>query len=299
MRKGPSTSNLRSHARGRASTSSRVLRLPRAGFTLIEVMIAVVILAIGLSSLFASEAGAIRVAQRARTTTVATLLARCKMGEVEEKIAKEGWPGSALDGRDECCVDAEHEGFKCEWKVERIVLPDSSEAQTEDQAKKALEQGKGGQGPAGGAGSGGPTPPMGAPLDPSKAVDPTSAMGIPLTGLPPILGGSGDPSASGMGMGMGGGDPIASMVMQFAFPIMKPIIEEQVRRVTVNVSWKEGSSDQNFEVVQFLVNELPMLAPTVDEENEQPVPGQPGQGGQGNQTGQQAAPNPSSPPAPR
>ena len=82
------------------------------GFTLIEVMIAVVILAVGLSSLFTSEAGAVRIAQRARNTTVATLLARCKMAEIEERIGKEGWPGEQIDGRDECCDEAEHEGFR-------------------------------------------------------------------------------------------------------------------------------------------------------------------------------------------
>ena len=57
------------------------------GFTLIEVMVAVVILAVGMASLFTSEAGAVRIAQRARTTTIATLLARCKMGEIEERYS--------------------------------------------------------------------------------------------------------------------------------------------------------------------------------------------------------------------
>ncbi|HEY6878813.1 MAG TPA: prepilin-type N-terminal cleavage/methylation domain-containing protein, partial [Polyangiales bacterium] len=65
--------------------------MKRAGFTILEVMIAVVILAIGLGALFASEAGAIRMAQKARTSTIATLLARCKMAEIEEQIAKSGW----------------------------------------------------------------------------------------------------------------------------------------------------------------------------------------------------------------
>ena len=37
---------------------------------------------------------------------------------------------------------------------------------------------------------------------------------------------------------------------------MKPVIEEGVRRATVTVSWKEGDAEQNFDVVQFLVNEL-------------------------------------------
>jgi general secretion pathway protein I len=240
----------------------------RAGFTLLEVMIAVVILAVGLSSLFTSEGGAIRIAQRARTTTVATLLARCKMGEIEEKIAKEGWPATAMDERDECCEDAEHEGYTCEWKIDRIVLPESVDM-GEDASESALEKLKAGSETDPNA----PTPPGGPQTPPAtpEQPDPLQNMGIPLTGLGGLTGGT---DAEGTG---GGVDPISSLVMEFAFPVMKPIIEEQVRRATVRVVWKEGSSEQSFEVVQFLVNELPMLAPEEDEEKD---------------------PNPNPPPAP-
>lgn len=259
--------------------STRPARI--SGFTLIEVMIAVVILGIGLSSLFTSQAGAIRVAQRARTTTVATLLARCKMGEVEEDLAKKGWPGTNLEGRDECCVGATHDGYRCEWKVERIVLPDASEAQTEAEAKDALQGGA-----TGAPGSpAGPAPgmpplgtPMGSPLSPTGGaapVDPLQNFGIPVTGIP---------SATDMtGVGGSGGDPMAMMVMQYTFPIMKPIIEEQVRRLTVHVEWAEGTSIQGFDLVQFIVNEYPIVADTVDEENE--TPGQPASTGTQGTTG--------------
>jgi hypothetical protein len=108
-------------------------------------------------------------------------------------------------------------------------------------------------------------------------------LGIPVTGLPPILGGTSSGSTSSFGTsggitGGGGGDPIASMVMSFAFPIMKPIIEEQVRRVTITVMWKEGDREQSFDVVQFLVNELPYLQPVSDEDDVTPAgtPGAPG-----------------------
>lgn len=258
-------------------TSQPVGSLGQAGFTLIEVMIAVVILGLGLSSLFASQAGAIRVAQRARTTTVGTLLARCKMGEIEEDIAKKGWPGTNLDGRDECCVGATHDGFRCEWKIERIVLPDASQAQTEAAAKDALKNGT--SGAPGATPPGTPSSPFGAPM--GAPISPTGAspgdpmnFGIPVTGMGGV-GGMG-----GMG-GMGGtaGDPMATMVMQYTFPIMKPIIEEQVRRVTVSVSWLEGTSNQGFDLVQFLVNENPMTPPPVDEENEVTGPGAPGTSG--------------------
>jgi len=260
----------------------------RVGFTLIEVMIAVIIMAIGLSSLFASEAGAIRIAQRARTTTVASLLARCKMGEVEEKLAKEGWPGSNIDGRDDCCEEAEHKGFRCEWKVERIVLPESQEGKSEEEAKAALDKVKGGSSASSGSSAGASgSSPIGAPI--GSPQDPMSSLGIPLSGLPPILGGS-QSGTTGMGGTLGGGsgtgagtfssggmDPISGMVMDFAFPIMKPIIEEQVRRVTVSVYWKEGDTDQTFDVVQFLVNELPYLPPESDEDDNT-TPGSPAAG---------------------
>jgi general secretion pathway protein I len=231
----------------------------RAGFTLLEVMVAVVILAVGLSSLFTSEVGAIRIAQRARTTTIATLLARCKMGEIEEKIAKEGWPATDTDGNDECCEGAEHKGYTCEWKVERIVLPDLPEdAMEKDQAVDQLKEGAGAAAAAGAEGPAGPSAvPPGA--DPS---DPASAMGIPLGGLDSIMSGGGD---------SGGGDPLASLAMSYAFPVMKPIIEEQVRRATVTVRWDEGSSQQSFDVVQFLVNELPMLPPEDDQSADDPT----------------------------
>ncbi len=222
--------------------------LARQGFTLLEVMVAVVILAAGLSSLFTSEVGAIRIAQRARTTTVASLLARCKMGEVEERIFKEGWPGAALTGRDECCEDAEHEGFSCEYVVDRIVLPDALGEGDEGGGLKEMLQGAATGGEASGGAAGDPA-----------AVSPS----IPITG--PLgalagMGGGGGPSALGGEMG-GGGDPMAAMVMEFTFPIMKPLIEEQVRRVTVTVRWKEGSAERDLEIVQFIVNELPMVAP--------------------------------------
>ncbi len=262
----------------------------RAGFTLMEVMIAVLILGLGLSSLFSSQAGAIRIAQRARTTTVATLLARCKMGEVEEEIGKKGWPGTNLEGRDECCVGATQDGYRCEWKVERIVLPDQTMAQDPSQATNALQ---GAAGAAAGAGTSAQPSgmalgaPMGEPMG-QGATNPLGNFGIPVTGM------------GGMGMGMGtglgasSGDPMAMMVMQYTFPIMKPIIEEQVRRITVRVEWLEGTSTQSFEVVQFIVNELPVLAETVDEETEpqgqtgsgsSQGSGQ-GSGGQGSSSGQ-------------
>jgi general secretion pathway protein I len=238
-------------------------RESRRGFTLIEVMIAVVILAVGLSSLFTSEAGAVRIAQRARTTTVATLLARCKMAEIEERIFKEGWPGEQIDGRDECCDEAAHEGFECEWKVERISLPElgaegeEKEGGLKDRVKQSASGGSDGK--SGSAAAGAAAAGAAAALAATGGLGGTGAAGGTAGaggdgGISEIL------TAVGASAGAGsGGDPFAAMVMEMTFPVMKPVIEDSVRKATVTVSWKEGSSEQKFDVVQFLVNELPML----------------------------------------
>jgi general secretion pathway protein I len=229
---------------------------------LIEVMVAVVILAVGLASLFTSEAGAVRIAQRARTTTIATMLARCKMGEVEERVAKEGWPAERIDGRDECCEGGEHDGFKCEWKVERIVLPELGGEEGET----------GGTGGTGGGGklAGGFTAgrdEKGSALAAGAPPPLGSGSARPLPGAFSGLADGGVESEGGilgsvvtsMGESSGGGDPLSALVMELTFPVMKPVIEEGVRRATITVSWKEGDKEQTFDVVQYLVNELPIL----------------------------------------
>jgi general secretion pathway protein I len=99
--------------------------MSRRGFTLLEVMVALAILALGLTSIFSSEVGAMRIAGRAKHLNLGTLLARCKMGEIEEQIAREGLPAIDDSGNDACCEGAEIEGFTCEWRLERVVLPDA------------------------------------------------------------------------------------------------------------------------------------------------------------------------------
>ena len=185
----------------------------RRAFTLLEVMVSVTILALALTAIFSSQVGAIRVAHRARTTSIGTMLARCKMAEVEEFVAKEGLPAVSKEETDECCEDAEVEGYSCTWKIERIVLPSpAGDAVTNDLGEPAGDN---------------PT---------------TSALS------------SGDPIAAFAAGGSLASGGFGSLILSYAFPILKPSFEEQVRRATVTVRWKEGTHDESFDVVQYLVD---------------------------------------------
>ena len=45
------------------------------------------------------------------------------------------------------------------------------------------------------------------------------------------------------------------LALEIGFPILKPFLEEQVRRATVAVRWKEGPKERGFDVIQYLVAE--------------------------------------------
>jgi general secretion pathway protein I len=203
--------------------------MKKAGFTLLEVMVAVAILGVALTAIFSSEAGAIRASNRARRTNVATLLARCKLAELEEKVARDGFNESDEHDTDGCCEDAEVEGFTCEWILNRVVLPDVQESGSADPAAMANATGSGSGNAAGSAGT-----------------DPLSALTSGANGAAP--------TAESI-MAGGATDMLSTIAMQLTYPILKPAIEMQVRRASVTVSWREGSGSRSFEVTQFLVGD--------------------------------------------
>lgn len=207
------------------------------GFTLLEVMVAMMILGISLTAIFSSEGGAIRAGARARMMTTATLLARCKMAEVEEQMTREGFPAVMADGDDECCEDGEQPGFSCHWQVEQVLLPDPS---TMDDDPLGLNGG--GDDSAGANGANGANGGPGANLE--------SALS-----------------------GAAGGDAIGQFAVQYAMPILQPMIEQQVRRASVSVRWREGPDARDvagpcaegerncFTVVQYLVADQGISVP--------------------------------------
>lgn len=187
------------------------------GFTLLEVMIAVAILGLSLTAIFSSEVGAANVAARARRQNVAATLARCKMGEIEEIVAIEGLPAIEKKDTDSCCEHAPVEGYECEWIVERVILPEFGVQEgDEDVSSEERSQRQ-------------------------------------LTETYDEINSQGDGTPQEVLAGQAGN--LTTLALQLGFPILKPFFEEQVRRATVTVRWKEGPSERGFDVVQYLVSE--------------------------------------------
>src|SRR5689334_17693881 len=93
------------------------------GFTLLEVMVAVAILGLGLTAILSAQAGAFATSKHARSISVATGLARCKMSEIEEHLQRDGF--QELDESDSgpCCEGDESPDVRCSWKIEKPEFP--------------------------------------------------------------------------------------------------------------------------------------------------------------------------------
>jgi general secretion pathway protein I len=91
----------------------------RKGFTLLEVMVALAILAAGMMAVSDVVGGAMRNHARATALDVATLLARARMAQVEDRYAEEGFKD--FDEAEEGTFEAEGHP-EVAWKL-AIVKP--------------------------------------------------------------------------------------------------------------------------------------------------------------------------------
>ncbi len=222
----------------------------KRGFTLIEVMVALAILAMSLGVLLQANVQTIASVDRIDGMTQATLLARSKLLDIERKLYKDGFTTNTelSDGK------FEEEGHpEIQWKV--MISP--VKVQTEKLMDLASQfAGMGGSG--GGSGGGG-------------------------------SGGSSAPPKGGKSSGGGGSDTIdTSNPMAMLQPMLDPIatgISQNLRLVKLDVSWPEGVKRRgSFSVVDMVTSKA--LQQSAQQATGQqagapvvPQPGQPGSTG--------------------
>ena len=207
----------------------RTRRTRQRGFTLLEVMISLAILSVSLVAILELNSGAIRTHNYAKHLTVATLLARSKMVDIEEALyAEEALPefDKTMEG------DFEEEGFpKFSWRAE-IVKPDldlDTEALTGLVAKSlGLDPetlGEEGEGLGGLLGSG-----------PGGASDVSS-----------LLGGAASGGLSGL--------------IQGQLTQLVTVLEDSVREVRLTIRWKDITGESELTVVTHIVRLEGQAAP--------------------------------------
>jgi prepilin-type N-terminal cleavage/methylation domain-containing protein len=224
-------------------------------FTLIEVMLALAILAMGLAVLIKDTANNIAATEGAQMDGVVADLARYEMGEIEEKLQKEGFQ-DMVDHKDGNFADQGWESITWEYKIEPVELPDLGAVQTmaskEMQAKQNAAGGLGsgsGVGSGSGAGSGSMSPGAIDPNDMSTMFG-NSALG----GMMSMFGGMG---GMGMGMGsgaMGGSDAKGAAFIQSQYELVKQVLKASIRKVTLTIKWEVMNDKRSMDVVQYITD---------------------------------------------
>jgi general secretion pathway protein I len=198
------------------------------GFTLLEVVVALAILGLALMAIFDLNAGAVANHVYTKRLTVASLLARSKMTDVEQKLYDEGFSNDD----DEESGDFSEEGWpQFKWRA-RIIAP-KLDGVTPDQLIGAI---------------------FNLPIG-------DSADGDPMAGVAALFGGgaggggkdgasAGGPQPAGMG-GMGGA---AMSMAQPMFTQMVQQITQTVREVHLTVYWQEGTQVESIDLVTHVVS---------------------------------------------
>ncbi|HVU03119.1 MAG TPA: type II secretion system protein [Polyangiaceae bacterium] len=234
------------------------------GFTLLEVLVAIAILGLGLTAILSAQTGMFASSIYAEHVSSSIGLLRCRMSEIEVKLAKEGYPLVDQTDQGTCCGDEPQPGYKCKWKIEKVELP-LPPTMSDMSSKTGAMGGMGALGAIASVGQSngsvlGQAPGLG---DVSRLLAGQAPAGVPTSGSP--LGGpdSFGPSALGGGM-LGGGagaspfaggtSSLAPLVMSFVYPTLKPMLEASIRKVTVTVEWKDGERTRDVQAVQFLTN---------------------------------------------
>lgn len=216
----------------------------KRAFTLLETLLALAILGVSLLAVLNVNAQAVAAHIYAKRLSVATLLARGKMIDLEQKLHDEGL--SADD--EEESGDFREEGWSSyKWRA-KIIAPKTN-GLSPDQLFGALFNLPigGGSGKDGAGGPGGFLSALfGAGGGGAGAAGLAGAAASALGGAPGAAAGGANPLAAAMG-------PMAG-IAQAQFTQMVDQLQRSVREVHLTVSWKEGKVTESFDLVTHVVS---------------------------------------------
>jgi prepilin-type N-terminal cleavage/methylation domain-containing protein len=206
------------------------------GFTLIEVMASLAILAIGLVWMIKATAGSVRRVEESRMASVVVELARGKMWDIEEGLLKDGF----LETDQSSEGDFSDDGWpNVTWKAEvlKIELPSldklAAMSQPDPEALAAA-----GAGTGTGAGTA------------SAAQLAAAESGGGIFGMLAMMGMGGG--------GMDAGDAAGGSFIASGYPMIQQVLEVSVRKVILTLEWKVLGRAESMQTIMYFTDPAAM-----------------------------------------
>ena len=208
----------------------------RAGFTLVEVMLALAILGMGLTLLVKTLASNVSASADAEMMGVVANLARGKMYDVEETLRKDGFQETDQSSRG----DFADEGWPDVTWDAKVEIPEVPGLATLQQVKDAQAGGKG-DGKGTGADSGSEAP----------------AGGYESSGFAGIMAFMGADPGAAAGAG-DAGDQMGAAVMQQYFDMVQQVFKASIRKVTLTVRYEPRGNKREFTLDAYFTDDAAM-----------------------------------------
>ncbi len=216
------------------STRATVFRTGKThGFTLLEMMVALGILAVAYVSLMEAASGSMRLSTYGKQITIATFLAQSKMEEEEERLTREGFPDMD-DTQEGNFEELGYPSFKWVLQVNKVELP------IQEAFGQLVNRFTGGDEEGNKASSGA----MGSMQDLQSMVG--GQLGDKLKG-----------QLGGMMGGAGGGSALSGMMnpdmLKGQVEMLANMLEQALREVQLTVYWEEGGPGKQLVLTTHLV----------------------------------------------
>ena len=200
---------------------------PQRGATLLEVMVALGIIATAYVALIGTQSASVRLSTYGKQITIASFLAQAKMEEWEQKLEKEGFPDMDESEGD----DFDELGYPhFAWKIEinKVELPVGAAFE------QLLSSFGAGEGEDGGGGA-------------------ASMLGQLGGADSPLAGQLGQLSGGKLGGAGGAAGLLNPDMLRGSVESLTNMLQEAIREVTLTVSWGEDGEDEQLAVTTHLV----------------------------------------------
>lgn len=217
--------------------TARVSHSREAGFTLLEMMVAIAVLAIALVAITSAQQSSLNNAFRVQRGQAAALMMRAIVQDIEEEYRLEGFPENSITDRSCEVPDVFQDQFDCRYDLERLSLQQADMQALVDQSFGGL-LGDGGLDAA----MRGDRSNLSGTMEGLVSGASSLASGMDMSGLAflmPFFGPEGDALRALCNI-----DPMmlimGFMGVQAFVPMVLEQVGERTRKLSVRVSWKEG-----------------------------------------------------------
>jgi len=215
----------------------------KRGFTLLEVMVALVIAALALTAISSAHSSSVIHSVKVYRMTTAAMLMRGAVLDIEEEYQVEGFPTNDLEGRDCDIPKPFDKEFECEYDLQGMEFGEGELAALSEGAMGGMLGGAD-MGAMMGGGAKGPQ----AMEQFQQAVDPAM-----LPALAMLFGPGGEEILQMCSINLSNVLMSVMGITQY-FPQIVQKAAEQTRKLTVRITWEEGfRNERKMEVETFII----------------------------------------------